>query len=325
MGDSKTPVVSVITATYNWSSVLHYAIRSVLWQTFEDFEHLIIGDGCTDDSEDVVAAFNDPRLIWHNLPANTGNQSLPNNKGLELSCGKYVAYLGHDDVWYPSHLEVLVKTLESSEADLAHTMVEIIGAPETGERYIRGGVSWADRITPWIPPSCIMHRRKMVEDIGYWKEYRTIDFPPDREFITRAYTGGKQFTRVPELTVFKFPSGMRKDSYKKKESGEQAAIVRRIETDPDFRYRELVEVSLYEQAKSAVQERPPEDISLRWLLYRQKRIVINSFDAFRQWLRPYFLPLGWETESWRQIRGLDSKDLHKPSLKHFFARLKKLF
>jgi hypothetical protein len=42
------PLISVITATYNWSSVLRYAIQSVLWQTLQDFEMLIIGDGCTD-------------------------------------------------------------------------------------------------------------------------------------------------------------------------------------------------------------------------------------------------------------------------------------
>jgi glycosyltransferase involved in cell wall biosynthesis len=50
------PLISVITATYNWSSVLRYAIQSVLWQTLQDFEMLIIGDRCTDDSAEVVAS-----------------------------------------------------------------------------------------------------------------------------------------------------------------------------------------------------------------------------------------------------------------------------
>ena len=52
-----TPLVTVITATYNWSSVLRYAIQSVLWQTFADLEMLVIGDGCTDDSGEVVSSF----------------------------------------------------------------------------------------------------------------------------------------------------------------------------------------------------------------------------------------------------------------------------
>src|SRR3954453_5561675 len=101
------PRVTIITATYNYSSVLRYAIKSALEQTFQDFEHWIIGDGCTDDSDEVVRSFNDPRLHWHNLPENVGSQFAPNNKGLELARGEYIAYLGHDDIWHPSHLAKL--------------------------------------------------------------------------------------------------------------------------------------------------------------------------------------------------------------------------
>jgi glycosyltransferase involved in cell wall biosynthesis len=56
------PRVSVIIATYNWSSVLLYSIGSVLGQTMGDFELLVAGDGCTDDSEQVVSSIADPRV-----------------------------------------------------------------------------------------------------------------------------------------------------------------------------------------------------------------------------------------------------------------------
>src|SRR6476619_7155830 len=102
MSIAPPPVVSVIIATYNWSSVLRYAIQSVLWQTFQDFELLVIGDGCTDDSAEVVASFTDPRIHWHNLPQNSGNQALPNHTGIDMARGQYIAYLGHDDLWYPT-------------------------------------------------------------------------------------------------------------------------------------------------------------------------------------------------------------------------------
>ena len=104
MTDPMAPSVSVITATYNWSSVLRYAIQSVLWQSLQDFEMLIIGDGCTDDSAEVVASFHDERLLWHNLPHNSGSQSVPNNLGLEMARAPFVAYLGHDDLWSPTLL-----------------------------------------------------------------------------------------------------------------------------------------------------------------------------------------------------------------------------
>ena len=128
------PLVSVITATYNWSSVLRYAIESVLWQTLQNFEMLIIGDGCTDDSSGVVASFQDRRLRWHNLPVNSGHQSEPNNAGLAMACGKYVAYLGHDDLWYPTHLASLVDELEKTNADIANSICLMIGPPGSGVR-----------------------------------------------------------------------------------------------------------------------------------------------------------------------------------------------
>src|SRR6202022_1897981 len=133
-GDNQvaSPRVSIITATFNYSSVLRYAIKSVLWQTFQDFEHLIVGDGCSDDSEQVVAQFNDARLIWHNLPTNSGSQSAPNNKGLELARGEYIAYLGHDDLWHPSHLEKLIQAMDENNADWAHPLAVMIGPVGSG-------------------------------------------------------------------------------------------------------------------------------------------------------------------------------------------------
>ncbi len=123
---TQPPHVSVITATYNWSSVLRYAIESVLGQTPTDFEMLVVGDGCTDSSAEVVTSFNDPRLRWHNLPENTGHQSAPNNAGLAMARAEFIAYLGHDDLWYPIHLAKMVNMLESSDADVAYSWLEMI-------------------------------------------------------------------------------------------------------------------------------------------------------------------------------------------------------
>ena len=109
----------MIIATYNWATVLPYSIGSVLDQTFTDFELLVIGDGCTDESEQVVAAIADPRVHWINLPTNTGNQAGPNNEGLRRARGDIVAHLGHDDLWLPRHLEHLVAAIDAGAA-VAH-------------------------------------------------------------------------------------------------------------------------------------------------------------------------------------------------------------
>src|SRR5450432_2665306 len=133
-----TPLVSVIVATYNWSSVLRYAITSAQRQTVGNFELLVIGDGCTDDSAHVVESFHDPRFRWENLPHNSGHQTAANNKGLELARGKWISYLGHDDLWMPNHLELLLREVEQAEGDVAFSLAVVIGAPGCGGRRLFG-------------------------------------------------------------------------------------------------------------------------------------------------------------------------------------------
>ena len=78
---SRKMSISIITATYNRSNLLAYAINSVLRSTYEDWELIVVGDACTDDTESVVNAFGDPRIQFYNLEENFGEQSGPNNIG----------------------------------------------------------------------------------------------------------------------------------------------------------------------------------------------------------------------------------------------------
>ncbi len=111
------PRVTVVTATYNWATVLPFCIASVRAQTFGDLQHIVIGDGCTDESAETVtaAADGDPRIRWVNLTSNTGHQWGPNTEGIRLADSDFVAYLGHDDVWAPNHLVNLVAAIDDSE------------------------------------------------------------------------------------------------------------------------------------------------------------------------------------------------------------------
>jgi hypothetical protein len=239
---SPTPQVSVIIATYNWSSVLRYAVASALDQRYADLEVIVVGDGCTDDSERVVGSFHDTRVIWENLDGNSGNQSAPNNRGLAIARGRLIAYLGHDDLWHPSHLEALVRAIDSSGADLVYSVAQVLGPPGSGDRRLIGVTS--DGRHPsrlFAPPSAILHRADLARDIGGWQDYRTISLPPDFDFLRRAWEHGKRIVSVNELTVFKFPSGLRPGSYRERRSEEQAEWSRRMTGDPEFRYRELMD------------------------------------------------------------------------------------
>src|SRR5919202_2573560 len=148
------PQVTVIIPTYNWSGVLPYPIGSALRQTFSDFEVLVVGDGCTDDSESVVGAVNDRRVRWINLPVNTGHQSEPNNEGLRQARGEIIAYLGHDDLWLPHHLSCLVAALDAG-ADLACGITEIIGQGESSR--VAAPFKLKYTLGDWMPPTGVAH------------------------------------------------------------------------------------------------------------------------------------------------------------------------
>ncbi len=241
----KPPVVSVIIATYNWSGVLRYAISSALAQTFRDFEVIVVGDGCTDDSAQVVASFRSRRLRWCNLPANTGGQATPNNTALAMAQGEFAAYLNHDDLWMPCHLEKLIDAIKLAHADVAYGLSVMVAPPGRPERVLTGA-SESGQYEPelFIPPTSFLHRTEMAKEIGGWRDHRTLHVPVDLAFLSAAWAAGKKFIRIPEVTAFKFPAPWRKDVYKNRPSLEQEQYSRRMREERDFLARELTAVAL---------------------------------------------------------------------------------
>ncbi len=231
-----SPRVTVIIPTYNWSSVLPYSIGSVLRQGFTDFELLVVGDGCSDDSAEVVGTIGDARLRWVNLPVNDGHQSAPNNEGLRQARGEIVAYLGHDDLWLPHHLELMVAAIDGG-ADVAYSLVHMIGAG--GEILPPAGETARFRPGEWLPPTGVVHRRSAVERAGAWRNYREVSLDPETDLWLRMHQAGCVFRGVARLTAVKFPAAYRKDAYKKRSCEEQREWTGRILREGDLEAVEL--------------------------------------------------------------------------------------
>ena len=201
------PEVTVIIATYNSSRTLYFALRSLLNQTYEDFEAWIIGDACTDDSEKIVMSFSDDRLNWFNRASNSGSQGAPNNEGLRRAKGKFIAYLGHDDLWFPWHLSGLVSCLGNTNADLVHPLCAMYGPG--GLEYTVGPPSMGRTYeNHFVFPSSWLHKRNIIEDCGEWGNHLQLSRPVDMEFLRRVYLAGKQIIFCPQLSLLKFPSAL---------------------------------------------------------------------------------------------------------------------
>jgi len=107
------PKVTIITAAYNYGRFIEEALQSVLTQSFQDFEYIIIDDGSTDDTPERMKKYEGRvRYFYH---ANSG-QYQTFNKAIAMAQGEYVAFLDADDTWHPDFLKRSVQFLDHSEA-----------------------------------------------------------------------------------------------------------------------------------------------------------------------------------------------------------------
>jgi GT2 family glycosyltransferase len=252
-----SPAVSVIIATYNRSETLALALQSVLAQDFADLEVWVIGDCCTDDSEVTVLACGDPRVHWHNRERNSGSQAAPNNDGLARSKGMYVAYLGHDDLWFPWHLTSLVRRLEETGSDGVSGLALMVG-PD-GVRGAEAVMLECEKLWYEGPPSCFLHRRDIAARAGGWPDADRADLGTDNVFWRRLRDQGARFEIAPRLSVLKFPSPWF-GGYASRDASAQQKWWARIAHDPrTAEYEALSALALMhaEWSRSVVARRLP--------------------------------------------------------------------
>jgi teichuronic acid biosynthesis glycosyltransferase TuaG len=122
------PLVTLITPLYNAEKYIAETIESVLNQTYQNWEMLIVDDCSTDDSKEIVRRYEikDTRIKLIELDSNFGGPARPRNVGLDNSKGEYVSFLDADDVWLPNKLEEQLKFIEKEGVDFVHSLANII-------------------------------------------------------------------------------------------------------------------------------------------------------------------------------------------------------
>lgn len=185
------PVVSVVMGTYNQQRHVREALDSALAQTFRDIEIIVVDDASTDDTVDIIHSYGDQvRLIRRT--ENSGVCQVTRNMGIRAARGRYVAFLDHDDAWFPQKIDKQVAFMEAHPGiPLSHTYCEVFDS-----RSETQGVRHEDQLPStgrcfgqllrhcFITMSSVMVRRSLFTEIGYFNEDRTL-FSEDYEFFLR--------------------------------------------------------------------------------------------------------------------------------------------
>src|SRR5439155_6617459 len=180
----------------------------------------------------------DPRVQWHNLDTNTGHQTGPNNEGIRRASGDVIAYLGHDDLWLPHHLQVLLEAVDRG-ARIAHAATLWV-APDR-RPAVWPHQAWIYERGTWITPTTLVHDRALAERVGGWRlPVDTGALASEGELWQRMAAAWLRPRLVPRLTSVKLPAVLRRDVYRHRPNHEQETWLRRIR-DADDPERSLLD------------------------------------------------------------------------------------
>ena len=125
MNNSNTDLISVIIPTYNRAHLIKRCAESVLNQTYKNLELIIVDDGSTDNTKEVVDSLNDKRIVY--VKQENQGAGAARNKGIDLAKGKYIAFQDSDDVWHLDKLEKQICVLKEKNADIVFCKMFMFG------------------------------------------------------------------------------------------------------------------------------------------------------------------------------------------------------
>lgn len=208
---NSSPSVSVILPVYNGSLYLRRSIDSILSQDFSDFELIIINDGSSDDSAEIIKQYSDPRIHYFYQ----GNQGLANtlNRGIDLARGKYIARQDQDDVSKPNRLSLQVAFLdENSEYALVGSAAEIWVNGKKSPRVLKHPTSDAELrfgllFRNYFVHSSVLIRRDILLELGGYCTDPERQPPEDYELWSRISRSYKLANLIEPLVSYHEVSG----------------------------------------------------------------------------------------------------------------------
>ncbi|MFW5804016.1 MAG: glycosyltransferase family 2 protein [bacterium] len=213
MNTNKTiqPELSIIIPTYNRPKVLRYCLLSVLNQSFENWIAYVIGDNCSDSTKEIINAFNDERISYYNNPYRFGEQSGGNSIGIALAETRFIAFLNHDDIWLPNHLEKALQELKELRGNFYVGRSALYSKTKNNQpviekasvKNIKPYWTFAAHFTHFEPCSTWVLENSLAQKVGYWKQSVELHRYPIQDFIMRAWRSGAKFIFPEEITCIR--------------------------------------------------------------------------------------------------------------------------
>ena len=199
---SESLPISIVMPVYNGEKFLREAIDSILGQTFSDFEFIIVDDGSTDNSRDVIRSYTDPRIRMVENKRNLG-VSASRNKGMKMSRGKYIAMMDADDISLPKRFAKQYDFMETNpKIDVCGTQREDFG--NRTKKFVVLN-RHEEIVTNFLfsckinQPSVFMRKDIMHSLEGlYNTEYRLTE---DYELWIRLFLNGAKFANLDETLI----------------------------------------------------------------------------------------------------------------------------
>lgn len=190
----KTPEVSIVIAAYNCGNFITETISSVINQTFQNWELIIVDDCSSDNTPKKIAAFNDNRISIIRLDKNSGQPATPRNIGIRAAKGKFIAFLDHDDIWTPEKLKIQVDFLrENPETALICCPLKIISpckkynnAKTTPKKKFQTGYMY-DKLLKYnfIACSSVVIKVSVLDEVGFFDEDPNVSAAEDWDLWLR--------------------------------------------------------------------------------------------------------------------------------------------
>ena len=204
------PLISVIIPTYQRCNKLKVAIESVLSQTYDNYEILIIDDGSKDGTEEMVKSFKDKRIFysWQN---NSGCPANPRNKGIKAAKGDWIAFLDSDDWWVPDKLKNCMH-YNSHKVDLIYHDLEIISKEK--KLFKRKNIKTRQLKKPIltdlllsgniISNSSVIVRKSLLVSVGYLDERKELTAAEDYHTWLKISKLTDKFNYIPQRLGYYF-------------------------------------------------------------------------------------------------------------------------